>query len=106
MAEMLELYEGEFAIGVKILALALKEPRRALVKALPNYYEALGGSRWEGYNFKSGKLQDMFEAGVIDSAGVGESVLLDSVSLASVLLDIQVSIVRDSLNIESNKEAD
>lgn len=41
----------------------------------------------------------MFEAGVIDSAGVGESVLVDSVSLATLLLDIQVSIVRDSPNL-------
>lgn len=84
----------------------MKEPRRTLVRNLTTYYEALGGLGWEGYNFKTGKLEDMFEAGVIDSAGVGESVLLDSVSLATVLLDVQVSIVRGSLNSESNKEAD
>jgi len=30
----------------------------------------------------------MFEAGIVDSAVVGESVLLDSVSLAHMLLDI------------------
>jgi chaperonin GroEL (HSP60 family) len=30
----------------------------------------------------------MFKMGIIDSAAVGESVLLDSVSLAHMLLDI------------------
>jgi chaperonin GroEL len=106
MAEMLEQYEGENAIGVKILAQALKEPRKALVRNLPDYYMALRGTGWEGYNFKTGKIEDMFEAGIIDSAAVGQSVLIDSISLARLLLDIEVSIVRKTKNVESNAEVD
>lgn len=67
---------------------------------------ALQGSGWEGYNFKTGNIEDMFEAGIIDSAAVGESVLLDSVSLAYLLLDIDVAIMRVSRNNESNAEVD
>ena len=36
----------------------------------------------------------MFQVGIVDSAAVGESVLIDSVSLAHLLIDIEVSIVR------------
>ena len=36
----------------------------------------------------------MFSVGIIDSAAVGESVLIDSISLAHMLIDIEVSIVR------------
>jgi chaperonin GroEL (HSP60 family) len=36
----------------------------------------------------------MFEAGVVDSAIVGESVLVDSISLAQMLLEVRVCIVR------------
>jgi hypothetical protein len=36
----------------------------------------------------------MFEAGVVDSAIVGESVLVDSVSLAQLLLDVRACVVR------------
>lgn len=45
-------------------------------------------------NFKSGRLEDMWSAGVVDSAMVGESVLVDSVSLAQMLLEVRVCIVR------------
>lgn len=78
----------------------------ALVRHLPEFYSTLRGTSWEGYNFKTGEIEDMFAAGVIDSAAVGESVLIDSVSLAYMLVDIEVSIVRDSLNIESSAEVD
>lgn len=71
MAEMLENYQGDNSIGVKILSQALKEPRKSLVKHLPDYYMTLRGSGWEGYNFVTGKIVDMFEAGIIDSAAVG-----------------------------------
>lgn len=40
----------------------------------------------------------MFKVGVVDSAIVGESVLVDSISLSHMLLDISVCIVRNSLN--------
>ena len=45
-------------------------------------------------NFSSGRLEDMWSAGVLDSAMVGESVLVDSVSLAQMLLEVRVCIVR------------
>lgn len=45
----------------------------------------------------------MFQAGIIDSAAVGENVLIDSISLAKILLDIDVCIVRNDKNNESNK---
>lgn len=46
----------------------------------------------------------MFEAGVIDSAIVGENVLVDSISLSHMLLDISVCVMRQSLNNESSEE--
>ena len=46
----------------------------------------------------------MYEAGVIDSAAVGENVILDSVSLAHLLLDIEVCIVRNDKNNEGSEE--
>lgn len=46
----------------------------------------------------------MLEVGIVDSAAVGESVLLDSVSLAQMLIDIQVSVMRVDPNISSEAE--
>lgn len=43
MAEMLDHYDGPNSIGVKILAKALREPRQALVRNIPDYYMALKG---------------------------------------------------------------
>jgi len=48
----------------------------------------------------------MFEAGIVDSAVVGESVLLDSVSLAHMLLDIEVAVMRADRNSETTAEAE
>jgi chaperonin GroEL (HSP60 family) len=89
---------------VKVLARALRSPRKRLVEALPEAYTALGGVGWEGFNFKTRKIEDMLVAGVIDSAIVGESVLVDAVSLGRMLLDISVCVVRASRNIENKKE--
>jgi chaperonin GroEL (HSP60 family) len=49
-------------------------------------------------------MEDMLVAGVIDSAIVGQSVLVDAISLGRMLLDISVCVVRDSPNIDNKKE--
>lgn len=91
LADLLDSYDGPNAAGVKLLARALRAPRRKLEEGRKG---ALSGEGWEGLNFKTGAIEDMFEAGVVDSALVGESVLVDSVSLAQLLLDVRVCIVR------------
>ena len=45
----------------------------------------------------------MFSVGVIDSAIVGESVIIDSVSLAHTMMDVETGVVRASRNNESNE---
>jgi chaperonin GroEL (HSP60 family) len=55
-------------------------------------------------NFRSGRLEDMWSAGVVDSAMVGESVLVDSVSLAQMLLEVRACIVRREPR-ESDRDA-
>ena len=68
---------------------------------MPSYYRPLEGKDWEGFNFKTMKNEDMYEAGVIDSVNVSKNALIDSVSLAIMLIDIEVAVVRASKNVDS-----
>ena len=43
----------------------------------------------------------MFEAGIIDSLNVGKSVIIDSLSLATVLVDVEAAIIRSDKNINN-----
>lgn len=46
LADLLEQYEGDHKAGVKLLARALRAPRKKLIEGLPEYYQALGGTGW------------------------------------------------------------
>lgn len=41
----------------------------------------------------------MFEAGIVDSVNVAKSIIIDSLSLCSVLIEVQVAVARDHANI-------
>lgn len=77
-----------------MLAEALKLPRKYLVRTVSPHLRPLSGENWEGYNFRTGKIEDMFMANVVDSVTVGKSVLIDSVSLGHLLIDIDVAVMR------------
>ena len=46
-----------------------------------------------GYNFATGKLEDMFTAGIIDPAKVTRVALQNAVSVSSVLITTNFSII-------------
>ena len=46
IADLLEQYEGEGQVGVKVLAKALRVPRAKLVEGIAENYKAMGGSDW------------------------------------------------------------
>lgn len=72
LADLLDSYSGQGQAGVRLLGRALRSPRRRLVESLQQEsFQALRGEGWEGYNFKTQKLEDMFDAGIFDSAIVG-----------------------------------
>lgn len=56
---------------------------------IPGEKNPLSGSVWEGYDLKRGKIVDMFEAGIVDSVNVAKSVIIDSLSLCTVLVEVE-----------------
>lgn len=86
LSELLESYEGDGQEGVHILAKALKQPRMKLMKHVPFEKKPLSGKNWEGYDLKKETIRDMFEAGIVDSLTVAKSVIIDSLSLCTVLV--------------------
>jgi chaperonin GroEL (HSP60 family) len=45
-------------------------------------------SGWEGYDFHHNRYVDMYEAGIVDSVTVVRNCIIDSVSLAGMLLSL------------------
>lgn len=86
LAELLEQYRGEGEAGVKILAEVLKVPRKKLTQFVDPDKQPLSGTEWEGFDVRSQKKVDMFEAGIVDSLNVAKSTLIDAISLCSVLI--------------------
>ena len=101
LAELFEQYEGEGKIGVKILSEALKTPRLKLMQYIPPQKKPLSGNIWEGYDLRQEKIVDMFEVGIIDSVNVAKSTLIDSISLCSVLAEVDIGIARTNKNLSS-----
>lgn len=54
---------------------------------------------WEGYDLKKEKIVDMFEAGIVDSVNVAKSVIIDSLSLCTVLVEVEIGLARIDKNI-------
>jgi chaperonin GroEL (HSP60 family) len=84
----LDQYEGEFQIGVKVMAEALRKPRKRLYQTVDAEERPLESNGWIGYNIKSEKHEDMFECGIVDSVEVCKNVIIDSISLASQLIEV------------------
>jgi chaperonin GroEL len=86
-----ETLSGDEATGAAIIAKALEEPLRVIANnaglegsVLVREVEQAGGSI--GLNALTGKLEDLFKAGVIDPAKVTRSALQNAASIAGLLL--------------------
>ncbi|MCM8819775.1 MAG: chaperonin GroEL [Candidatus Omnitrophica bacterium] len=83
--------EGDEQIGVNIVKRALEEPLRALVSNAglegSVIVEQLKKEKTNvGYNLETNRIEDMFEAGVIDPAKVARLALQNAASVASLLV--------------------
>ena len=87
-------------LGVEILRRAALEPIRQLAvnagesaDIIVNMIQNECKDNNSGYNFKDGKIVDMFEAGIIDPTKVTKSALTNAVSVASTLIITNHAIV-------------
>jgi len=93
-----EVDNEEQQIGVAIVKQAVRAP---LMQMAANAGESpdiilakvLGSKKSKGWNFASGKLEDLYVAGIIDPVKVTRVALLNSVSAASTLITTNFSIV-------------
>ena len=89
--------EGDEAIGAAIVERALKAPLRQIADnagfdAGVIVHQVHAAKEHEGFDAVSGKLVDMFEAGIIDPVKVERIALQNAVSVASMLLTTEASI--------------
>ena len=91
-AEMLDLYAKQevnetHSHALSVLSETLRQPLKTLLRSSQmDYLRETSG--WEGFNFKSKKYEDLWESGVIDSSLVSKNCVIDSVSIASMLLSL------------------
>ncbi len=97
----MDQYEGEFQIGVKVMAEALRRPRKRLYQTVDAEEKPLESKGWIGYNIKSEKHEDMFECGIVDSVEVCKNVIIDSISLASQLIEVEIGVIRVESDIDN-----
>jgi chaperonin GroEL len=89
--------DGDEATGVQIVRRALEEPIRQLASnagmegGLAATEVARAGKN-RGYDFRTGELVDMLEAGIIDPTKVTRSALQNAASVASLLLTTEAVI--------------
>jgi len=89
-------------VGVKIFQDAMKEPlRRIITNAVgENSVGTISNKVDEqknylcGYNIKTEKVENMYEAGILDSYKVISGVLEDSVGLASMIIMTEVNVIK------------
>jgi chaperonin GroEL len=100
--KVVEETEGDVQTGARILLRALEEPTRQIIhntgldEAAVIVREIRGHEGAMGYNAATGEIVDMVEAGVIDPAKVTKNALLNSSSIAGLLLTTGGAGVRDS----------
>jgi len=90
--KLVESSEGDIQTGARILLRALEEPTRQIIlnagvdeaAVIVREIRAKGGTI--GYDAARGELADMIESGVIDPAKVTKNALLNSSSIAGLLL--------------------
>jgi chaperonin GroEL len=83
--------EGDELTGAKIVRRAIEEPIRQLAENAGMEgslvaQEVLSAAKNRGYDFNSGEMVDMFQAGIIDPAKVTRSALQNAASIAGLLL--------------------
>jgi chaperonin GroEL len=83
--------QGDDATGAKIVRRALEEPIRQLaanagLEGSLIAQQVLGAGKTKGYDFSTGEMVDLFEAGIIDPAKVTRSALQNAASIAGLLL--------------------
>ena len=88
---------GDEATGANIVRRSLQEPVRQLgenagMEGSLVAQEVLAAGKNRGYDFNTGKLVDMFEAGIIDPAKVTRSALQNAASIAGLLLTTEAVI--------------
>jgi chaperonin GroEL len=95
--EKLEV-EGDEATGVAIVRRALEEPVRTLAVnagmegSLAAREIMRAAKRTQGYDFRTGEMVDMLEAGIIDPTKVTRSALQNAASVAGLLLTTEAVI--------------
>jgi chaperonin GroEL len=82
---------GDEKIGVDIVRRALEEPTRQIVinageEGTVIVRQILEQTGSIGYNAATGKMEDLFKAGVIDPAKVTKTALLNAASIAGLML--------------------
>jgi len=85
-------------IGVAIVKAAASEPLMQMARNAGDSPEIIlskvvASKKNKGWNFATGKLEDLYVAGIIDPAKVTRVALLNSVSAASTLITTNFSIV-------------
>lgn len=85
---------------MRVLAETLKQPLKTLLKLSGVEYvkETTG---WEGINVVTGEYEDLMEAGVVDSLLVAKNCVIDSVAAASMLLSLELAVVKETKYQES-----
>ncbi|KRX00206.1 GroEL-like apical domain [Pseudocohnilembus persalinus] len=97
-------------MGLQILKHALRQPIEQLQKnyfqngkmVIQNLLEKYNDNINIGYNLNTDKYEDMVEAGIIDSYPIVKSALIDSISVASMVLTTEVALIKDKY-YERNK---
>ncbi len=88
---------GDEATGVSIVRRALEEPIRTLatnagMEAGLVTQEVMRAGKSKGYDFRTGQLVDLLEAGIIDPTKVTRSALQNAASVAGLLLTTEAVI--------------
>jgi len=89
--------EGDELLGAQIVKKALEEPLRIIVRnagfdasVVINKVKTESGNK--GFDAKTGKEVDMFEAGIIDPAKVTRSAIQNAASIAGLMLTTEATI--------------
>lgn len=95
--DKIECINEDEKIGTDIIKKALEEPIRMIVRNAGEEDAVImnnvkNAKKAEGFNVISGKIEDMFEAGVIDPTKVSRTALQNAASIASLLLTTECMI--------------
>lgn len=95
--DKIETRDDDERVGVEIIKRALEEPVRQILfnagkEASVIVNDIKNAKKTEGFNVVNDKIEDMFEAGVIDPTKVSRTALQNAASIASLLLTTEAMI--------------